>query len=72
MQRENRIFTNKTALIFKFTNLIFTTIYYTSTYTNTSHFSLPFISKKRGENREKSGRTIGAFSKYLRILGEVS
>ena len=72
MQCENRIFASKTAFIFKFSNFIFINRYITTEYENFSNFQPFFISKKQEENREKSGRTIGAFSKYLRILGEVS
>ncbi len=72
MQRENRIFTSKIALIFKFANLIFVTRYPVDIYAYIGCFSLSFLSKKWGENREKHKGTIGAFSKYLKILRKVS
>ncbi len=72
MQRENRVFANKTAYVCKFSNPISINAYITNIYRNTGQFSNLFLSKKQKENQEKPGRTIGAFSKYLRILGEVS
>ena len=72
MQRENRIFASKTAFIFKFANFISVSHCIITICVKSGQFHPFFLGKKRGENREKSGRTIGAFSKYLRILGEVS
>ena len=72
MQRENRIFAHKMTLARKFANFIFGIHCVTITYIKIDVFNPFFSAKKRGENREKSKETIGAFSKYLRILGEVS
>ena len=72
MQRENRIFANKMDCNCKFSIYIFIRHYYITTYKSINQIQFFFLCKKRGENRKKSGRTIGAFSKYLRILGEVS
>ena len=72
MQSENRIFANKMAPILKFKNFILIYHCITSSYKRIGQFQPFYLSKKQLGNRKKSGRTIGAFSKYLRILGEVS
>ncbi len=72
MQREIREFANKMSVVCKFANSIFISICTVDVYVKICVSNPFFLSKKRGENREKSEETIGYFSKYLRILGEVS
>ena len=55
MQRENRVFANKMAFIFKFANLISIKHCITNIYAKIDNFYLFFSAQKRGENRRKFG-----------------
>ena len=72
MQRENREFANKMVSAHKFLNSVFGSSCVIVVYAKYSLFFPFLLEEKRREKGEKSGVTIGAFSKYLRILGEVS
>ncbi len=65
MQRENRIFANKMTPIRKFKNFILRYHCITSSYKRIGQFQPFYLSKKQLGKPEKSGRIIGAFSKYL-------
>ncbi len=72
MQCENREFANKMSVACKFSNLISGKHCFTITYIEFHIFNTLFHRKNQRENQGKYKGTISAFSKYLRILGEVS
>ncbi len=55
MQRENRVFANKMAFIFKFAKFISIKHCITNIYAKIDNFCFFFSAKKQGENRRKFG-----------------